>query len=182
MQTIKITPTFRATLDAIINAGKTPWVIINEDYVVDAFEGRAKARAAKAAGLAGKIVAASDVKFKVVDLAAQATPAPVENKTAFPVFPALAAFIAEPSAPVAAPVVDAPKPKAPKIPLTQESTIEHPCKRVWYIADEMKDAAGGLDKIRRKDVLARCVAEGIAYYTARTQYQLWLTIQNGGSI
>lgn len=56
--------------------------------------------------------------------------------------------------------------------ILRESTIERPCKRVWHIADEMVGA-------RRKDVLARCVAEGIAFYTARTQYQLWLSIKNG---
>lgn len=56
--------------------------------------------------------------------------------------------------------------------ILRESTIERPCKRVWHIADEMIDA-------RRKDVLARCVSEGIAFYTARTQYQLWLSIKNG---
>lgn len=60
--------------------------------------------------------------------------------------------------------------RTPKILQTHESTIKRPCKRVWHIADEMPGAT-------RKEVIARCVAEGIAYYTARTQYQQWLTVK-----
>jgi hypothetical protein len=56
--------------------------------------------------------------------------------------------------------------------IVRESTVERPCKLVWHIADEMVGA-------RRKDVLAVCVARGVAFYTARTQYQLWLSIKNG---
>jgi hypothetical protein len=55
-----------------------------------------------------------------------------------------------------------------------ESTVEHPCKLVWHIADEMTAANPA---VRRKDVLAACVARGVAFYTARTQYQQWLGIQ-----
>lgn len=46
------------------------------------------------------------------------------------------------------------------------STVESPVKRVWAIADSMPEA-------KRKDVIAACVAEGIAFFTARTQYQKW---------
>jgi len=56
--------------------------------------------------------------------------------------------------------------------IVRESTVERPCKLVWHIADEMVGA-------RRKDVLAACVARGVAFYTARTQYQVWLSIKNG---
>lgn len=52
----------------------------------------------------------------------------------------------------------------------RKSTIESPSKRVWEIADQMKAAN---PNVRRKDVIAACVEQGIAYYTARTQYQLW---------
>ena len=55
--------------------------------------------------------------------------------------------------------------------ITHESTIDRPCKKVWEIADGMKGQKRGL-------VLAACVDAGIAYYTARTQYQQWLSIQN----
>lgn len=40
------------------------------------------------------------------------------------------------------------------------------CAQVWAIADSMPGA-------KRKDVIAKCREEGIAYGTARTQYQKW---------
>ena len=46
------------------------------------------------------------------------------------------------------------------------STCEKPTKKVWHIADSMPKAS-------RKDVMAECVRQGIAYGTARTQYQAW---------
>lgn len=46
------------------------------------------------------------------------------------------------------------------------STCERPTKKVWHIADCMPKAT-------RKDVMAECVRQGIAYGTARTQYQAW---------
>jgi len=55
----------------------------------------------------------------------------------------------------------------PKLDVLRKSLIESPCYVVWDTADKMKGA-------RRKDVIAACVAKGIAFYTARTQYQLWL--------
>lgn len=66
--------------------------------------------------------------------------------------------------------------KAPsaKVEIVNESTAERPCKLVWHIADEMTAANPA---VRRKDVLAACVARGVAFYTARTQYQQWLGIQ-----
>lgn len=66
--------------------------------------------------------------------------------------------------------------KAPtrKIEVTNESTAERPCKLVWHIADEMKAAN---PEVKRKEVLAECVKRGVAFYTARTQYQQWLGVQ-----
>lgn len=55
--------------------------------------------------------------------------------------------------------------------IKNESTTALPCKSVWAIADEMKGA-------RRKDVIAACVEKGIAYNTARTQYQQWYQINS----
>ncbi|MEJ3960628.1 hypothetical protein WGP40_09865 [Brachymonas sp. G13] len=59
-------------------------------------------------------------------------------------------------------------PKVPgkSIKMKNHSTIELPTKRVWHIADSMPEA-------KRKDVIAACVEEGIAFFTARTQYQKW---------
>lgn len=46
------------------------------------------------------------------------------------------------------------------------STCEKPTKKVWHIADSMPKAS-------RKEVVAECVRQGIAYGTSRTQYQAW---------
>ncbi|MWV11152.1 hypothetical protein F3I62_03495 [Pseudomonas sp. R-28-1W-6] len=59
---------------------------------------------------------------------------------------------------------EAPAPVAK--PRNASSTVESPVKRVWGIADSMPEA-------RRKDVIAECERQGIAFYTARTQYQKW---------
>ena len=48
--------------------------------------------------------------------------------------------------------------------IVHKSTIGSPCRVVWDIAEEMEGA-------KRKDVLAACVEAGVAFYTARTQYQ-----------
>lgn len=53
------------------------------------------------------------------------------------------------------------------------STVERPTKAVWHIADELK-AAG---VTARKEVIAECERRGIAFYTARTQYQSWFKCQ-----
>lgn len=73
-------------------------------------------------------------------------------------------------------VADQEEKKAPtrKIEVTNESTAERPCKLVWHIADEMKAAN---PEVKRKEVLAECVKRGVAFYTARTQYQQWLGVQ-----
>ncbi|MEV2063535.1 hypothetical protein ABZQ88_10320 [Pseudomonas aeruginosa] len=64
---------------------------------------------------------------------------------------------------------DEPQPEeapAPVVKARNASTVESPVKRVWVIADSMPE-------VKRKDVIAACVAEGIAFFTARTQYQKW---------
>jgi hypothetical protein len=52
------------------------------------------------------------------------------------------------------------------------STVDSPTKLVWHIADEM---IAKNPEVARKTVIAECVKQGIAFYTARTQYQQWLT-------
>lgn len=54
------------------------------------------------------------------------------------------------------------------------STCERPTKRVWDIADSMPKAS-------RKEVMAECVRQGIAYGTSRTQYQAWFKASQSGS-
>lgn len=51
---------------------------------------------------------------------------------------------------------------------TGKSKVEHPTKLMWDLCDSMQDK-------RRKDVIEKAVEMGISYFTARTQYQLWLT-------
>ena len=68
-----------------------------------------------------------------------------------------------------------PKAKAPR-EVTHVSTAERPTKLVWHIADEMILAN---PDARRKEVIAECVRRGIAFYTARTQYQQWLAVFKG---
>lgn len=47
------------------------------------------------------------------------------------------------------------------------SKIEGPVYAMWTLCNDMQDK-------RRKDVIEAAVKMGISYYTARTQYQLWL--------
>jgi hypothetical protein len=64
--------------------------------------------------------------------------------------------------------------KAIRGPIAHESTVNNPCKLVWGIATDMKEAN---PLVKRGAVLEECVRQGVAYYTARTQYQSWLSIQ-----
>lgn len=50
--------------------------------------------------------------------------------------------------------------------ITERSTVDSPVKKVWAIANSMPNE-------RRKMVIAACVEAGVAYSTARTQYQHW---------
>lgn len=68
----------------------------------------------------------------------------------------------------------APKAKATRAPVVNTSTAERPCKLVWQIADDVNAATPGA---KRSVVLAECVRQGVAFYTARTQYQQWLGVQ-----
>lgn len=53
-------------------------------------------------------------------------------------------------------------------PIKRKSDIENPCEYVWTVCENMVPNGA-----RRKDVIAYCVENGVAFYTARTQYQLW---------
>jgi len=186
MTIIKITPDFNDQLNTIREAGKTPWVIINEDYAVGAYSGRTQAREAKASGsLEGKILKADEIEFEVVDLAAAAQA--LHDEATFDEIQesgdledrldaAFAAADAEKPSAIQDAADAALEPKAPtrKIEVTNESTAERPCKLVWHIVDEMKAAN---PEVKRKEVLAECVKRGVAFYTARTQYQQWLGVQ-----
>jgi len=64
------------------------------------------------------------------------------------------------------------EPKKTKKPayIHEASVAEGPTKRVWAIADSMPGA-------KRKDVIEACRKVGIAFGTARTQYQKWYKAQ-----
>lgn len=55
--------------------------------------------------------------------------------------------------------------------LPRESVIDNPVKMVWEIADRMWGQ-------RRKDIIEECVRLGIAYNTARTQYQAFYKVKS----
>ena len=55
--------------------------------------------------------------------------------------------------------------------LPRESAVDNPVKMVWEIADRMWGQ-------RRKDIIAECVRLGIAYNTARTQYQAFYKVKS----
>lgn len=54
--------------------------------------------------------------------------------------------------------------------IRRRSIVAGPCNKVWDIASRMPGA-------RRKDVVQAAVDAGIAFYTARTQYQAWHAAQ-----
>ena len=64
-------------------------------------------------------------------------------------------------------------------PLRGKSTIQSPVSQVWEICEGFyKESEKRGEKISRKRVIDFCVSQGIAFYTARTQYQAWKTAQN----
>lgn len=52
-----------------------------------------------------------------------------------------------------------------------KSTVDNPVQLVWNIADRMWGD-------RRKDIIAECVRQGVAYNTARTQYQAFYKVKS----
>lgn len=64
MKAYTVTSEFLESVSKITN----PWLIASDDFVVGVYNGRAAARAAKAAGLEGKIVAAREVELKVAEV------------------------------------------------------------------------------------------------------------------
>lgn len=216
MKTIKIPQVVADQIQAIRDAGKTPWVIIHEDYLVGSFSGRTDARIVKSTcQYAGQILKADDVAFEVIDLAALADKVEATIEQPVITFPLadLTEFgkntegldccpkcgsseIYEGRAPkgiaideeyifgcrhcdweidirTLAPIKES-EPAKKQVAHTNKSEIENPCKRVWHIADEMLISHPGA---KRKQVLEACQAAGIAFYTARTQYQQWLSVR-----
>lgn len=162
-----ITASLLSTIGGIEAEQKQPWVVHREEgdvvAAVEAFSSRTLAREyATANGLKAPIKYDPSL-YDIEDEAADDTEAATTAD----------AKVVEEATSAAAPVETPPEaasPKAPKVEVLRTSTVALPVKRVWAIADEMRKAD---PSVRRKDVIARCVSEGIAYYTARTQYQAY---------
>lgn len=61
-------------------------------------------------------------------------------------------------------------------PIVRKSSLKNPVQESWEIFDKLRAAADKAgEKLRRKDAIAVAVKSGIAFYTARTQYQSWKT-------
>lgn len=65
-----------------------------------------------------------------------------------------------------------PQSQMPQKNRLHKSQIESPTKTVWAVADEMFEKN---PSTTRKQVIEECTKRGIAYFTARTQYQQWLS-------
>lgn len=183
MTTIKITAAFAILLQQV---GQNGWVIINDDYAVGAYKSRAEARKAKAdEKLAGTVVKASEIKWEVIEAAPKKAAKVVKEKEVCPTTldkcPKCGSeeiYVGR-TDPKTGFVIDEETTGGChhcdweyNVGILRESTIKSPCYVVWCLADEMTGA-------RRKDVIAAAVAKGVAFYTARTQYQLWLSSKNG---
>lgn len=73
----------------------------------------------------------------------------------------------------AEPEVEAPKRRASDY-IREKSSHVGVCAEVWAIADAMaNDAEEAGEKLSRKAVIEACRQAGIAFGTARTQYQKW---------
>jgi hypothetical protein len=77
----------------------------------------------------------------------------------------------EPVPPVVNETLKADKPDAD---IRRKSEIVRPTKLVWDICDAVRKAN---PEATRKEILEECERRGIAYYTARTQYQVWKSMQ-----
>jgi len=58
--------------------------------------------------------------------------------------------------------------------INHNSTAANPCNTVWEIAEKLKGQ-------KRKEVIGACVEAGVAYNTARTQYQKWFQASKNDS-
>jgi hypothetical protein len=66
--------------------------------------------------------------------------------------------------------IDPVKEKKPKAEVSHKSTVERPTQLVHTIANMLYEADPA---VTRKEIIAACTEQGIAYYTILTQYQAW---------
>lgn len=183
----------------LFNAGKSAWLTIADDAVQGVYSSRGAARDAKN----GKPVKHADLEANQLVLVDGATDLPtgeaiadamledtpeadvgygdkLEEDDAAEFAAAKADEIATPEV-VVTPIDPAKEVKTAKEPkvLIHKSEPLRPTKLVWAVADQMVAEAeeAGLPAPTRKQVLDRCEAMGIAFFTARTQYQVWKSMQ-----
>lgn len=64
--------------------------------------------------------------------------------------------------------------------LRGRSSVDAPVSFVWYWLDGRREEVSSKE-LRRKDAVAALQKEGIAYHTARTQFQVWFSTTNRGT-
>jgi len=141
---------FEQPMYDLVAGGHAAWLIAEGAECRGVYSNRESARGAKSSGVPGKIMRASEIRQKLK-----------QEPEAIPV------IVTEPN------TEETPKDDTPK-EIVHASSVERPCKLVWHIADELKISR---PNARRAEILAECVSRGVAYFTARTQYQQWLGIQ-----
>lgn len=189
----------------MINNGKSPWMTSQDGQITGVYVNRDAARSAKTGkpekynfegldlidgptGLpTGESIAdammtaaeASDSHLRLALIAAGADAADfkADKEADVEVPDAPSVLPAPPLAP--APVLAADKANKITKEVRRASEVIRPTKMVWAIADRMVDAAKaeGLPAPTRKEVMAECEKIGIAFFTARTQYQVWKSMQ-----
>ena len=64
--------------------------------------------------------------------------------------------------------------------LRGRSIVDGPVSFVWYWLDARREEVS-TKQLRRKDAVAMLQKEGVAYHTARTQFQVWFSTTNHGT-
>lgn len=72
--------------------------------------------------------------------------------------------------------------KLPNAALRGKSSLDEPVAYVWFYCDNLATIAakGKTEMPKRKDVIAALQKQGVAFYTARTQYQSWFSATDRG--
>ena len=69
----------------------------------------------------------------------------------------------------------------PNPALRGKSKVDSPVAKVWSLSDVMVAGAKEGERAKRSEVVAEAQKQGIAYYTARTQYQAWFSATDKGT-
>ncbi len=159
---------------------KTPWFIVTAQQAVGVYTSRATARAAKSNGVEGTVVSLKEITLKIADAVDEIVVEEIVVEEISQVVEEIVveeiSQVVEEVAPIAENADDhfnevtEAEHAAHRAEMSHKSTATRPCRLVWDLADSMVGA-------RRKDVIAAAEAKGVAYYTARTQYQLWAQVQ-----